>query len=36
MVETMQDVVFTSIKAITHAANYFSMHADDATTLDNQ
>jgi hypothetical protein len=35
MVKTMHDVVFTSIKANVQVANYFSMSADEVTTLDN-
>jgi hypothetical protein len=36
MVEAMHDVVLTSTKAIMQTINYFSMIADEATTLDNQ
>jgi hypothetical protein len=36
MAETMHDVVLTSTKVIRQVANYFSMSANEATTLDNQ
>jgi hypothetical protein len=36
MAKIMHDVVLTSTKAITQVANYFSMNANEVTTLDNQ
>jgi hypothetical protein len=35
MVETMHEIVFTSIRVIVQAINYLFVSVDEVTTLDN-